>query len=67
MSFLWDPCFGLLVMSPIGYKARVGSLIRAWQRCMRFTSGVTPADLLLASMAAKLISSIYLRAGIFEA
>ena len=26
------PCFGLLVMSPLGFKARVGSLIRTWQR-----------------------------------
>ena len=28
------PCLGLLVMSPLGLKARVGSLIRTWQRCM---------------------------------
>ena len=43
-------------MSPLGFKARVGSLIRTWQRHVfyRFTSGVTPADLLVASMAAKL-------------
>ena len=27
------PCFGLLVMSPLGFKARVGSLIHTWQRC----------------------------------
>ena len=31
---------------------------------LRFTAGVTPADLLVASMAAKLISSMYLQAGI---
>ena len=34
-SFLWGhwyPCLRLLVMSPLGIKARVGSLIRAWQR-----------------------------------
>ena len=24
----WYPCFGLLVMSPLGFKARVGSLIQ---------------------------------------
>ena len=28
----WYPCFGLLVMSPLGFKVRVGSLIRAWER-----------------------------------
>ena len=31
---------------------------------LRFTSGVTPADLLVASMAAELFSFTYLRAGI---
>ena len=34
-SFLWGhwyPCFGLLVMSPLGFKARVDSLICTWQR-----------------------------------
>ena len=25
------PCFGLLVMSPLGFKVRVGSLIRIWR------------------------------------
>ena len=30
----WYPCFGLLVMSALGIKARVGSLIRTWQRCI---------------------------------
>ena len=60
-----NPCFGLLVTSPLGFKARVGNLIYAWQRhtcysSMRFTTGVTPADLLAASMAAKLFSSTYL-------
>ena len=30
----WYPCFGLLVMSPLGFKARVGSLIWAWWRHM---------------------------------
>ena len=53
-SFLWDhwyPCSGLLVMSPMGYKARVGSLICTQGRCTCyispwFTSGAIPADLL---------------------
>ena len=34
-SFLWGhwcPCFGLLVTSPCGFKARVDSLICTWQR-----------------------------------
>ena len=34
-SFLWDhcyPCFGLLVRSPLGFKAGVGSLSHDWQR-----------------------------------
>ena len=26
----WYPCFGLLVKSPLGFKARVGSLINIW-------------------------------------
>ena len=32
--------------------------------CLRFTSGVTPANLLAASMAAKPVSSTYLRADV---
>ena len=26
------PCFGLLVISPLGFKARLGNLIHTWQR-----------------------------------
>ena len=63
-SFLWGhwyPYFGLLVTSPLGFKARVGSTlfelsggIHVTLTCsLRFTSGVTPADLLAASMAAE--------------
>ena len=35
----WYPCFGLLVMSPLGFKVRVGSLIYTWWRhtCYTFT------------------------------
>ena len=39
---LWYPCFVLLVMSPLGFKARVGSLICTWLRHLfdvRFASG----------------------------
>ena len=34
LSGYWYPRFVLLVMSPLGFKARVGSLIRTWQRQM---------------------------------
>ena len=30
----WYPCFELLVTFHLGFKVRVGSLIRIWQRCM---------------------------------
>ena len=60
-SFLWGhwyPCFGLLETSPYSFKARVGSLLPGRgvyvTYSLRFTSGETPADLLVASMAAEL-------------
>ena len=52
------PCFGLLVTSPLVFKARMGSALFALGRgvcvahSLRFTSGATPAHLLAASMAA---------------
>ena len=54
----WYPCFGFLVMSPLGFKARVGSALFAFcgGKCNvhspRSTSGATHADLLAASIAA---------------
>ena len=48
-SFLWGPwypCSELLVIFPLGFKARMGSLICA--HSLRFTSGVTPANLMTA-------------------
>ena len=33
----WYPFFGLLVMSPLGFKATVGSLICTWQWCTCYT------------------------------
>ena len=45
--------------SPLGFKARVGSALFELSggvhvtHSLRFTSGVTPADLLVASMAAE--------------
>ena len=43
------PCFGLLVISPLGFKASKSSLICIWQSHTwymfpRFTSGTTPAE-----------------------
>ena len=62
-SFLWGhwyPCCGLLVISPLGFKSRVGSLIQVLLEAYMFTSGATLPNLLMASMAAKPISSMYL-------
>ena len=52
------PCFGLLVTSPLGFKARVGSAL--FELCgdicdiysLRFTSGATPLPVYIASIAA---------------
>ena len=58
----WYPCCRLLVMFSLDFKARVGSLICRDihdVHSLRFTSGVTPANLLVSSMAAKPFSSIY--------
>ena len=61
------PCFGLLVMFPLGFKARVGSALFATgggicvKHSLGCTSGATPADLLSASMVAEPISSTYLQ------
>ena len=62
----WYPCFGLLVMTPLCFKARVGSALFTLgrgvrvTRSLRLTPGATPADLLVDSMAAEPISSTYL-------
>ena len=51
----WYPCFGFLVTSPLGFKARVGSALFAFcggecnVHSLRFTSGATLANLLVAS------------------
>ena len=66
--FLWGHCypwFGLLVKSAQGSKPgwiphlHVFSL-PAYYRFLRFTSGMTPADLLMASMTAEPFQSTYL-------
>ena len=50
----WYPCFGFLMMSPLRFKARVGSALFAFCRgecnvhSLRSTSGATLADLLAA-------------------
>ena len=58
-------------MCPLGFQARLGSLIctggggGVCATCsLRFTSVVTPADLLAAGMATEPFSTTYLRAGI---
>ena len=51
-----NTCFGLLVSSPLGFKAWVGSLICAWWRHMCYTF----PDLLVDSIAGK--PSTYLQA-----
>ena len=64
MSFLWNhryPWFGLLVISPLGFKARVCSLIHAWWRCTCYTSLDIHIWCITTSMAAKPFSSMYLQ------
>ena len=57
---------GLLVMSPPGFKARVNPSLRLFassptcNRFIRFTTGMTPTDLLTTRMAAKPFWSTYL-------
>ena len=61
MSFLWGhwyPCFGLLMMSALGFKARVDFLLVCFLACvlfLRFTSVATPANVLTARMPARCI------------
>ena len=60
------PHLGLLLTSPLGFKALGGGMHVT--HSMRFTSGVTLGSLLAAtSMVAKLNSCMYLRAGIGRA
>ena len=43
----WYPCFGLLVMSALGFKARVDFSLACFLACalyLRFTSSATPTD-----------------------
>ena len=60
----WYPCFGLLVVSPLGFKAlfTLGAGVCV-THSLTITYGATPTGLLVASMAAKLISSMYLWPG----
>ena len=57
-SFLlshWYPCFGLLVTSAKGFKARVDFSLAHFLACalfLRLTSGATPADCIEVSTAA---------------
>ena len=60
------PCFELLVMSPLGFKVRVAlfTLGRGIHDVysLNFTSGVTPADLLMASKVASNFPHMYVSA-----
>ena len=52
--FVRNACFRLLVISTLGFKVKVDPhLSPACSGFLRFTSGVTSTDLLMASMAAK--------------
>ena len=44
--------FGLLVISVLGFKPCLYASSPVWSGFLRFTSGVTPADILTASLAA---------------
>ena len=66
-SFLWGhwyPCFRLLMMSALGFKARMDPSLSCFptymQRISQVHSGTTPADLLMANMVAEPFWSIYL-------
>ena len=70
MHFLsdhWYPCFWLMETSALGCKARVDRLVAcfafspAFNWFLRFTSGATTADLLVASMATKPFQYMYLQ------
>ena len=48
-SFLWGhryPCFGLLMVCTLGFKARVDPMLACFLACvtLRFPSDMTPAD-----------------------
>ena len=55
-------CFEVLVASPLGFNAIVQLGRGENYACsLRFTSGVTPADLFVANMAVRLFSYTYLQ------
>ena len=53
------PVLEFLVMSPLGFKARVGSLFRTWQR---FTSGATPLPVYMATILASCFPHMHVSA-----
>ena len=60
---LWYTCFRLLVMSSLGFKARLDFLLAHFLVYMlfpRFTSGTTPTNFLMAGMAAGHIHYMHL-------
>ena len=48
--FHWYPCLGVLMTSPLGFKPEWAGICDV--HCPRFTSGATPVDLSMVSMAA---------------
>ena len=53
---MFDTCPIVLVTFPLGFKARVGSLIRSLVKayitcCLAFVSGATPLPVYIASIA----------------
>ena len=62
--FLWGPSFGLLVMSALlskpGWSSCLCASLSACNGFLRFTSGATPADHFMTSMAAEPFWSTYL-------
>ena len=61
----WYPCFELLMMSPLGFKAKVGSALFALGRgicvtcSLRFPSGATPLLVYNASIAASCLPHMH--------
>ena len=58
ISLFWDFCRRLLLVSYQGGFHHLHALSTACNGFLRFTSGVTPADYLAASMASEQLSNI---------
>ena len=56
----WYHCFGFLVMSALGFKARVDPSLACVQWIPQIHLSATPVDLLMASMAADHVPYMYI-------